>query len=866
MAEPTRNILRLAVAVAVALFHSALGVVTIDYVTVGNPGNPQDTTGYGVVGYVYKIGKYEVTISQYAEFLNAKAKSDPYRLWNVMMSDGSIVGIGRSGVSGNYAYSVIGSGNRPISCVSWFDAARFVNWMHNGQGGGDTETGAYTLNGAMSGVNFPVQPGAKLWLPTENEWYKAAYYDPSKPGSPYWLYPTQSDNVPSNDLPDAGNNANFYDGTYTLNTANKGTDGGAFGLSGSYYGTFDQGGNVWEWNAAVIGANRGMRGGCFSYDVSTLRSTFRYEFVPTTEGSYIGFRVASASAPRPSATTLAATAITTTGAVLNGSVNGNGTSATVSFQYGPTTSYGNEIAAQPRTVAGTTTTAVNATLSALPPTGLTYHYRVVATGSAGTVTGEDMTFSTTYVVSGPVAVDYVTVGNPGNAADPATGYGAVGNSYRIAKYEISVGQYARFLNAVAKTDPYGLYQTLMGTNSDIAGIARTGASGSYAYSVIGSGYHPVCHLGWFDAARFANWMHNGQGTGSTETGAYTLNGAVTGVFNRNPTARVWIPSENEWYKAAYSKGAAGGYWLYPTQSNTMPGNVIGSGPNLANFRKSLVYSVTQSSVYRSGANYLTDSGVFSGSGSAYGTFDQGGNVAEMTDTVTSGSYIVTRGGAWGAEPISSKDRSSMSTSGEGSSDIGFRVGSIDEATPPIATTLAASGITGTGATLNGSVNANGIGASVSFEYGLTSFYGASVAARPVTVSGSTTTAVSSAIGGLIAGNTYHFRVVVTKPNGTVRGEDMTFTARLPSANALLAALGLNSGILVPEFSKATTGYLATVPFATTSVTVTPTAEHPAATLKVNGVPVASGSASGPITLPVGNTTIRTVVPAQAGID
>jgi len=222
-----------------------------------------------------------------------------------------------------------------------------------------------------------------------------------------------------------------------------------------------------------------------------------------------------------------------------------------------------------------------------------------------------------------------------------------------------------------------------------------------------------------------------------------------------------------------------------------------------------------------------------------------------------GRCLETAGGPGGVNPLVSKDGVVVGTSGEGAGDIGFGVGGIDEATPPIATTLAASGITGTGATLNGSVNANGIGASVSFEYGLTSFYGASVAARPVTVSGSTTTAVSSAIGGLIAGNTYHFRVVVTKPNGTVRGEDMTFTARLPSANALLAALGLNSGILVPEFSKATTGYLATVPFATTSVTVTPTAEHPAATLKVNGVPVASGSASGPITLPVGNTTIGT---------
>ncbi len=112
-----------------------------------------------------------------------------------------------------------------------------------------------------------------------------------------------------------------------------------------------------------------------------------------------------------------------------------------------------------------------------------------------------------------------------------------------------IAQYTAFLNTVAATDTYSLYNTNMGTDGTIAGISRSGSSGSYSYSVIGSGARPITYVSWSDAARFANWMNNGQGTGSTETGAYTLNGASSGVgFTKNPGATWWIPSEDESYK------------------------------------------------------------------------------------------------------------------------------------------------------------------------------------------------------------------------------------------------------------------------------------------------------------------------------
>ncbi len=215
MRTTSRFLTLLAALATVSLVTPALAVVNIGYVNVGNINNVADSTGYGSVAYNYKIAKNETTIGQYAEFLNAKAKSDPYALYNPSMASIThIAGISQSGSIGSYAYSVIGSSvNKPITYVSWFDAARFCNWMQNGQGGGSTETGAYTLNGAMSGI-YTRNAGATTWIPSENEWYKAAYYDATKGGSGgYWLYPTQSNTLAGNSIGVAGS-ANYNDGDY----------------------------------------------------------------------------------------------------------------------------------------------------------------------------------------------------------------------------------------------------------------------------------------------------------------------------------------------------------------------------------------------------------------------------------------------------------------------------------------------------------------------------------------------------------------------------------------------------------------------------------------------------------------------------
>ena len=149
--------------------------------------------------------------------------------------------------------------------------------------------------------------------------------------------------------------------------------------------------------------------------------------------------------------------------------------------------------------------------------------------------------------------------------------------------------------------------------------------------------------------------------------------------NTSAAPTLFIPNENEWYKAAYFdptlNSGSGGYYAYATQSNAAPGNVIGSGTNQANYYNGL-YSVTQSG-YDPNQNYLTDVGAFSGSGSFYGTFDQSGNVYQWNDLDgTSGSTRGLRGGSYGgdASALSSSNRYASAPSNS-NTDIGFRLAS-----------------------------------------------------------------------------------------------------------------------------------------------------------------------------------------------
>jgi formylglycine-generating enzyme required for sulfatase activity len=291
---------------------------------VGNPGNggdvqPQGT--FGAVDYVYRISKHEVTNAQYTEFLNAvdPTGANALSLYHPGMSSDVLGGINLDSFAANASKYQVKSGrdNNPVVLVTFIDAMRFTNWLENGQGSGSTESGVYAIRNGLSETR---NPNATYFIPSENEWYKAAYHKNDGATANYWGYPTSTDTIPFSDQPPGSgaptqsNTANFekndgvtngYDDGFAVTgsmiftrTHNYLTDVGSYTASLSPYGTFDQGGNVIEWNETVystfLGAHRGVRGGSFFLNSDVLAASTRF-FPPdlSNESEDLGFRVAS---------------------------------------------------------------------------------------------------------------------------------------------------------------------------------------------------------------------------------------------------------------------------------------------------------------------------------------------------------------------------------------------------------------------------------------------------------------------------------------------------------------------------------------------------------------------------------------------
>jgi hypothetical protein len=260
---------------------------TIDFVSIGNTSNAADTTTYGAVPYEYRASTYE--ISQ-----NAITKATASGMANV--------------TAGAW------TGNQPAATISWYEAAAFVNFLNTNSG----KTAAYALTFSSGSWSMALQDPTNAWtaggtnlyrnknafyfLPSENEWYKAAYYNPA--GSNYFFYPTASSSDPTAEA--SGTNAGIaVNNGVAVEPALVNSAGGL-----SPYGTMGQGGNVWEWNeSAYDGANssssesRAIRGGRWGDSEGFLRSSYRnVGLVPTFENLNVGFRVASV--PEPSTAVL----------------------------------------------------------------------------------------------------------------------------------------------------------------------------------------------------------------------------------------------------------------------------------------------------------------------------------------------------------------------------------------------------------------------------------------------------------------------------------------------------------------------------------------------------------------------------------
>ncbi len=266
---------------------------TIEFVDIGNPDNTDDTTGdpnlAGEVKYTYRMGKFEIS-----EDMINKANT-----------------LGGLGITHDNRGT-----NKPATSVSWFEAATFVNWLNTSTG----HTPAYKFNGStfelwQSGDagynpnNLFRNSEAFYFLPSMDEWYKAAYYDPN--AGVYYNYPTGSDSVPDGIgfVGDTTFDAVFDDGGSNPQP-NDITDVGVL----SPYGTAGQGGNVFELEETEVdlvndssSSVRGIRGGSWNSGPPALLSSVRLTIDPSSENSIVGFRVASV--PEPSSLALASMAV-----------------------------------------------------------------------------------------------------------------------------------------------------------------------------------------------------------------------------------------------------------------------------------------------------------------------------------------------------------------------------------------------------------------------------------------------------------------------------------------------------------------------------------------------------------------------------
>ncbi|MEY5063292.1 MAG: hypothetical protein RLZZ112_1256 [Verrucomicrobiota bacterium] len=279
----------------ITTFGSGTNQFQIEFVTIGNPGNAADTTGspnpVGSVGYVYHIGKYEISRDMISKF-NASQ--------SLQLTMADLSSSGGNGV------------NRPATGVSWNEAARFVNWLNTSQGyqaAYNFTTGGFNDNitlwgaGQYSGSNQFRHKDAVYVLPSIDEWYKAAYGSPT---GTWYNYPTGSDTAPTKTSGGLLANTAVYGLASTFSPADVNNAGGL-----SAYGTMGQAGNAWEWmEGAFDGSNnsatedRERRGGdSTSFTTSTmLLASDRRQRPPGDELSSMGFRIASV--PEPSSASL----------------------------------------------------------------------------------------------------------------------------------------------------------------------------------------------------------------------------------------------------------------------------------------------------------------------------------------------------------------------------------------------------------------------------------------------------------------------------------------------------------------------------------------------------------------------------------
>ena len=278
------------------------------FLTISNTSNSASSpSGLGAVSSVYRMSDTETTNAEYVAFLNSVAKSsDPFGLYNVASGTSVNGGIIRTGSAGNFTYAVKtdipNRGTMPVNFVSWFDAARYVNWLQTGS----TEAGAYTLSGQTSGPMPARNANAQFWLPNSNEWFKAAFYNPT--GVNYNTWGTGGNVKPtataSNTNPAANYSQVVNGGSAAVTGLNSVTN---YSASLSAYGLYNATGSVWEFvdsgttagttTARVFGGSWRTTNANLDLYASTQASPFFSNWNTASEFDQLGFRVAAVPEP-----------------------------------------------------------------------------------------------------------------------------------------------------------------------------------------------------------------------------------------------------------------------------------------------------------------------------------------------------------------------------------------------------------------------------------------------------------------------------------------------------------------------------------------------------------------------------------------